>query len=100
MSRKSLAVLVSGAYLLMTIAGAASAAPEAAIPTQPPAQTAAPAMNQPPLPPGGAANIREAQSRIGPGIILLGVAAAAAVLVVIFLSIDEDEDDTSPSTGT
>lgn len=54
--------------------------------------------NEPPLAPGPAAGIQEAQGVIGTGLILIGLLAVAAIVGLVLL-IDDDSDDAT-STGT
>jgi hypothetical protein len=74
--------------------GQAFAAPTAG-PARP--QTSASVPNQAPLPPAGAASIREAQ---GIGRTLLYWAGAGAVIIAGVILIGQDDDDTSATTTT
>src|SRR5262245_42478203 len=98
MLRKSLAILLSGAWLLVSTAASAASATEAAKVPPVPATTRTPdsAKYQPPLPPGGALDIKKAQGGdLGIGVILLSWAAAGGLLFWIFSSIDNDDDSSS-----
>ena len=100
MWRKPLAVVLSGAWLFAsTVANAQQTAAAPGLP-QLATSSAQPSKNTPPLAPGGAVGIREAQgySDLGFGVILLSWLAAAGLLVWIFTSTDEDEDNAP--TGT
>ena len=99
MSRKLLAVFLSSA-LVMTSVAAGAAEPGKPAPA-PASQTASTAKNQPPLPPGGA-RIKKAQGLedddLGPGVIIAGIVVATGVLV--WLMFGTDDDDSSSGTGT
>jgi len=99
MWRKPLAVVLSGAWLFTsTVAGASQPASPPSPPQPPP--SAAPIKNTPPLAPGGAVGIRQAQgySDIGFGVIVLSWLAAGGILLLIFSSTDDDEDDSTSGT--
>jgi hypothetical protein len=100
MLRKSLAVLVSGAWLLVSTAASASSAPAAAGAAPVPArETSASVRNEPPLPPAGPVDIKNAQGQfrdLGIGVILVTWLAVGGLLYWIFASIDDDD----ASSGT
>jgi hypothetical protein len=103
MLRKSVAVLVSSAWLLTGTAAIASAATQAATQPQVPAtQTGTSTKNEPPLPPAGAVDIKKAQggefSDLGFGVILISWLAAGGLLFLIFAG--DDDDDNGGPTGT
>jgi hypothetical protein len=83
------------------VAGVLTIGQAFAAPTTGPArpQTSASVSNQAPLPPAGAASIREAQ---GVGRPLLYWAGAGAVIIagVILIAGPQDDDDTSTTTTT
>ncbi len=104
MSRKLIAVVVSSAFLLTSIAAGAAApatpapAPAAASQTASTTTTST-TKNQPPLPPGRAINKAQGEeySDLGPGVIIAGIVAATGLLVWLMF---KDDDDSSSSTGT
>jgi hypothetical protein len=104
MSRKLLAVFVSSAFLMTSIAASAAApatpAPTPAAASQTASTTATTTKNQPPLPPGRAINKAQGEeySDLGPGVIIAGIAVATGLLV--WLMFHDDDDDSSSSTGT
>jgi hypothetical protein len=103
MLRKSLAVVVSSAWLLTSTAAIAASATEAAkTPPVPAGQSSTSTKNEPPLPPAGPVDIKNAQGQFsdwGIGAILVTYLAAGGLLAWIFFSIDDDDDDDGP-TGT
>ena len=104
MSRKLLAVFVSSAFLLTSIAASAAApatpAPAPAAASQTASITTSTTKNQPPLPPGGA-RIKTAQGLedddLRPIVIIGAIAAATGLLVWLMF---KGDDDSSSSTGT
>ena len=96
MSRKLMAMLVSSTLILGSISTSAWSAPDTAGATQ--AQTAV-QTNFSPLPPGGAAGIKEAQGiEDSPW---LGIGIVAAIVIVAWILLDDDDDEEeAPSTGT
>ena len=97
MLRKLLAVALSSALVMTSIAAGAA---EPATPA--PAKTVPAAKNTPPLPPGGA-RIKKAQGLedddLGPGVIIAGIVVATGFLVWLMFH-EDDDDDTSSGTGT
>lgn len=95
MSRNLMAILVSSALVFGNISTSAWSASAGADPVR----THAPANNQPPLPPGGAAGIKQAQGNDdGP---LLGIAVVVGLFIAgVLLLDDDDDDDTTSTTGT
>jgi hypothetical protein len=103
MPRKLLAAVLSSALLWTSVAGAAPQATEPLKPAAPAsAQTASP-RNQPPLPPGRALPIEQAQGDeyddLGMGVIIASWVAAVAVIVLVVFN-DDDDDESDPPTGT
>ena len=100
MSRKLMAALLSSALILGNVSTSAWSAPDVSGANQAQSvQGADPAKNQAPLPPAGAAGIKQAQGLIGEyPILTLALVVGAGVL--IWLLIDDDDDEESPSTGT
>ena len=98
MSRKLMAVLLSSALAFGSISTSAWSATDIANNGQAQAaQTANSAKNQSPLPPGGAAGIKQAQGfEDSPW---LGLGLVAAVVVIAWILLDDDDDDNS-SSGT
>ena len=100
MPRKLLAVVVSSAFLMTSVALGAPSAPEPAPPPAPAAVQPAPAGNQPPLPPGRAINKAQGEEYddLGMGVIIAAWAAALAVIFLVAFSNNGDEE--SAPTGT
>ena len=97
MSRKLMAILVSSAMAFGSVSTSAWSAPDTSNKVQTQAvQTADAAKNQSPLPPGGAAGIREAQGIENSPWLGLGLVAAAVIIAWILL--DDDSDDSSSGT--
>jgi hypothetical protein len=102
MSRKLIAVVVSSAFLMTSIA-ASAADPQTPAPAPQTAgtTTATTAKNEPPLPPGRARDIKKAQGLgdddLGPGVIIASIAVATGILVWLMF---KGDDDSSSSTGT
>jgi hypothetical protein len=97
MSRKLMAILVSSAMAFGSVSTSAWSAPDASNKVQTQAvQTADAVKNQSPLPPGGAAGIREAQGIENSPWLGLGLVAAAVIIAWILL--DDDSDDSSSGT--
>ena len=100
MSRKLMAILVSSALVFGTVSTSAWSAPSGSSAVQAQAvQTAAPANNQSPLPPGGVAGIKQAQGFQDSPWFGIGVIVGLFVLGVLLLQ-DDDDDDTTSTTGT
>ena len=102
MSRKLMAMLVSSALMLGSISTSAWSAPDTAGATQAQvAQNIDSPKNFSPLPPGGAAGIKEAQGiENSPW---LGLGIVAAIVIIAWVLIDDDDNDDeeeAPSTGT
>ena len=94
MSRKFTALLVSTALLLASSSTSAWSSDQAQLSVQGTAVA-----NQTPLPPGGAAGIKQAQGAQNNVLLGLGVVVGLFVAGVLLLG-DDDDDDTSSSTGT
>jgi hypothetical protein len=99
MLRKLLAVVVSSAFLMTSVAAGATEPAKPAPAPAPASQTAATPKNQPPLPPGRAINKAQGEgySDLGPGVIIGGIVVATGLL---FWLMFKDDDDSSSSTGT
>ena len=98
MSRKLMVVLLSSALAfgnISTIAWAATDAPSGQV-----GQTADAIKNHAPLPPAGAAGIKQAQGFVEEHPLLTVALVAGIIAVVWILLDDDDDDDTVPSTGT
>ena len=99
MSRKLLAVFLSSALAFGTVSTSAWSTTAAQVKTTDVVQTSDAAKNQAPLPPGGAAGIKQAQGAwenspwVGIGLVILAVGIA-------WLLLDDDEDDDDSSSGT
>jgi hypothetical protein len=97
MSRKLMAILVSSALAFGSVSTSAWSATDIANGQAQAVQTADSAKNQSPLPPGGAAGIKQAQGfEDSPW---LGLGLVAAVVVIAWILLDDDDDDDS-SSGT
>ena len=97
MSRKLMAILVSSAMAFGSVSTSAWSAPDATTQTQA-VQTADAVKNQSPLPPGGAAGIKQAQGfEDSPW---LGLGLVAAVVVIAWILLDDDDEDDDSSSGT
>jgi hypothetical protein len=101
MSRKLMVLLVSSALVFGNVSTSAWAASDTSNTMQAQTvQTADPAKNISPLPPGAAAGIKQAQGEwenspwVG-----LGLVAAIVIIAWILLD-DDDEDEETPTTGT
>jgi hypothetical protein len=97
MSRKLMAVLLSSALVFGNVSTSAWSATTDINTIQSTAASGTP--NTSPLPPAGAAGIKEAQGfTVGP---LLGVALVVGTVLIVFLLLhddDDDDDDGTPST--
>ena len=97
MSRKLLAVFLSSALAFGTVSTSAWSTTAAQGKTTDVVQTTDAAKNQAPLPPGGAAGIKQAQGTwesspwVGIGLVVLAVGVA-------WLLLDDDDDDSSSGT--
>ena len=98
MPRKLMTVLLSSALVLSAANTSAWSATDVAGGTQiRSVQTVDPAKNQAPLPPAGAAGIKQAQGLSDyPG---LTIALAIGIVALIWILVDDDGED-SVSTGT
>ena len=95
MLRQLMAVLVSSALVFGSVSTTAMSAPM---------QTSASIKNQSPLPPGGAAGIRQAQgSQIDP-LLAIGIVAGLFLVGVLLIGDSTDDDNngvtTTSTTGT
>jgi import receptor subunit TOM6-like len=99
MSRKLISILVSSALVFGTVSTSAWSAPAGSAAQTQAVQTVAPANNQSPLPPGGAAGIEQAQGFQDSPWFGIGVIVGLFVLGVLLLQ-DDDDDDTTSTTGT
>jgi len=100
MSRKLMAILVSSALASGTVSTGAWSAPTGSSAVEAQAvQTIAPANNPSPLPPGGAAGIKEAQGfQDSPW---FGISVVVGLFIVgVLLLQDDDDDETTSTTGT
>jgi hypothetical protein len=99
MSRKLMAMLVSSALVFGSVSTSAWSATDSVGATQTQAAQSADSKNLSPLPPGGAAGIKEAQGiEDSPW---LGLGIVAAIIAVAWILIDDDDNDNeTPTTGT
>jgi hypothetical protein len=95
MTRKLMAILVSSALVFGNVSTSAWSAPDMSNNGQ--VQTADVAKNQQPLPPAGAAGIKQAQGFVE-DYPLLTIALVAGVIALVWILLDEDDDDEAPST--
>lgn len=100
MSRKLMAILVSSALVFGTVGTSAWSAPSGskAVETQA-VQTVAPANNPSPLPPAGAAGIKQAQGFQDSPWFGIGVVVGLFVIGVLLLQ-DDDDDEATSTTGS
>ena len=101
MSRKLMAVLFSSALVLASLSTPSWSATNLAAEKQgAPVQTVDPVKNQAPLPPAGAAGIKQAQGFLSENP-LLTIALGVGVIALIWILVDDDDgEDVAPSTGT
>ena len=92
MSRKLMAMLVSSALVFGSVSTSALSATDTAGANQ--------AQNSSPLPPGGAAGIKEAQGIENSPWLGLGIVAGIVIIAWVLLDDDDDDEDEGPSTGT
>ena len=101
MSRTLMAALLSSALLLGNVSTSAWSAPDVSGANQVQSvQGTDQAKNHAPLPPAGAAGIKQAQGFIGEYPLLTLALVAGAVALVWILLDDDDDEDEAPSTGT
>jgi hypothetical protein len=93
MSRKLMAVLLSSTLVLGSVSTSAWSQAQSV-------QSGEQAKNQAPLPPAGAAGIKQAQGIFGEYPLLTLALVAGAVALVWILLDDDDDDEEAPSTGT
>jgi hypothetical protein len=98
MSRKLMIVLLSSTLVLSNMSTSAWAAADVSVGQT--VQTGDPVKNQAPLPPAGAAGIKQAQGFVEE-YPLLTIALVAGLIAVVWILLDEDDDDNEvPTTGT
>lgn len=100
MSRKFMTILLSSALVFGSVSTSAWSATEASGAVQ--AQSVLSddrANNQPPLPPSGAAGIKQAQGALenSPW---LGIGIVAAIVIIAWILLDDDEEEDDPPSGT
>ena len=100
MSRKLMAILVSSAVAFGSVSISAWSAPDISNNGQIQAvKTADVAKNQSPLPPAGAAGIKQAQGFVDFPFLTIAIGLGAIAILWILLD-EDDDDDTVSSTGT
>ncbi len=99
MSCKLMAMLVSSALVFGSISTSAWSATDTVGATQS-VQTSDSPKNFSPLPPGGAAGIKEAQGIENSPWLGLGIVAGIVIIAWVLLDYDDDDEDEGPSTGT
>lgn len=99
MSRKLMAMLVSSALVFGSIGTSAWSATDIVGATQAVLSSESP-KNLSPLPPGGAAGIKEAQGIENSPWLGLGIVAGIVIIAWVLLDDDDDDEDEGPSTGT
>ena len=97
MSRTLMTLLLSSALAFGNIGATASFASERSVGQ--PTQLTDRANNQAPLPPAGAAGIKQAQGQIERPILAVAIIAGLIGLWIL-LDDDDDDDDSSSTTGT
>ena len=97
MSRKLMAALLSSSLVLGSVSTTAWSAPntDQAQSVQGVDET----KNQAPLPPAGAAGIKQAQGILG-DYPLLTLALIGGAIALVWILLDDDDDEEAPSTGT
>jgi hypothetical protein len=100
MSRKLMAMLVSSALVFGSIGTSAWSAPTAGATQAQAVQNIDSPKNFSPLPPGGAAGIKQAQGIEDSPWLGLGIVAAIVIVAWILIDDDDDEEEEAPSTGT
>lgn len=101
MSRKLMVMLVSSALMLGSVSTSAWSATGTAGATQTQAvQTSDAPKNFAPLPPGGAAGIKEAQGIENSPWLGLGIVAGIVIIAWILIDNGDDDEEEAPSTGT
>ena len=99
MSRKLMTVLFSSALLLGSVSTTSWSAPIGpADKSSASVQTVDPSRNQGPLPPAGAAGIKQAQGFVSDNPVLV-IGLAIGVAALIWILVDDDGED-AVSTGT
>lgn len=99
MSQKLMAVLLSSALVFGNISTSAWSAPAVSGVNQDQSvQSGDRANNQAPLPPAGAAGIKQAQGVLGEYPLLTIALVAGAIALVWILLDDDDDDEEAPST--
>jgi hypothetical protein len=100
MSRKLMAMLVSSTLVFGSISTSAWSATDTVGATQAVLAADSP-KNFSPLPPGGAAGIKEAQG-FDENSPWLGLGIVAGIVIIAWILLDDDDDDEeeAPSTGT
>ncbi len=101
MTRKLMAILVSSALVFGNVSTSAWSASDTAgaQPTET-VQTSSFVKNEPPLPPAGAAGIKQAQGFVQDfPLLTIAIVAGVVALVWILLDEDDDDDDAPPSTS-
>jgi len=95
MSRKLMAVLVASAFAFGSVSTSAWSAPDTTAKEEAQAvQTGSLVKNEPPLPPAGAASIKQAQGFADDHPLLVS-AIYLGVAVLVLILIDGDDDETS-----
>jgi hypothetical protein len=101
MSRQLIALMISSALVFGNVSTSAWSAPDSAGTPDQSVAIADNVANQSPLPPAGAAGIKEAQGFENSAWLGLGLVAAIVIVAWILLDDDDDDDeDEGPSTGT
>jgi hypothetical protein len=95
-----MAVLLSSALVFGGVSTSAWSAPELSGASQAQSVQSTEQANQAPLPPAGAAGIKQAQGIFGEYPLLTLALVAGAIALVWILLDDDDDDEEAPSTGT
>ena len=99
MSRKLMAVFLSSALVFGSVSTSAWSAPDLGANQTQSVQGGQQAKNQVPLPPAGAAGIKQAQGVFGE-YPLLTLALIGGAIALVWILLDDDDDEEAPSTGT
>lgn len=99
MTRKLMAILVSSTLVLGNVNSAWSASGTEGTQQTQWVQTASLVKNESPLPPAGAAGIKQAQGFVQ-DYPLLTIALVAGIVALVWILVDDDDDDDDSTPGT
>ena len=99
MSRKLMTILLSSALVFANVSTTAwSATGSSGAPQTSSSASSDPVKNQAPLPPAGAAGIKQAQGLTDSPVLMIAI--AIGVIALIWILVDDDGEDDSAPTGT